>query len=121
MPPPSLLEQEVRLIAGHLEQNPASARRVPDSTARVRPKPKPAEDLPPLPAGTPDPTKKAIAEALETLTTGDNASTDSTRRAIAAALEEEDSSGTQPLDATRKILLEAKKEAEDAEAAEAKE
>ena len=99
MPPSSLLEQEVRLIAGHLEQNPASARRIPDSTARVRPKAKPAEESAPPLEGFPNPTQKAITEALE----------------------DADSSGTQVLDATRKILLEAKKEAEDAETEEAKE
>ena len=94
MPPTSLFEQEVSLLDGHLQQKPASARRVPDSTARARPKSKPVEDLPPLPEGTPDPTERAIAEALAGI----------------------DPAAPVPVDATQKILLEAKREAEAAAA-----
>jgi hypothetical protein len=113
IPSHALFREESALLTGQFEKA-AAAPRIPNSTAGFRPKPKPAEEPAPL-EGIPNPTQKAIEEALQNLETGD-APADSTQRAIAEALETMGQGTPATIDTTQKILQEARKEAQEAAA-----
>lgn len=76
------------------------------------PIPEVVEDLAPLPAGTPDPTRKAIEEAMKAAEAGGGPALDATKKAIEDAKREAGTAGVEVMDATKKAILEAKKEAE---------
>jgi len=81
-------------------------------SAAPTPTPVVAEDLAPLPTGTPDATRRAIEEAMKAGEVEKDQAIDPTKRAIEEAKKAAESAGSEVMDATKKAILEAKKEAE---------
>lgn len=115
IPSQALFREESALLTEQFAKA-AAAPRIPNSTAGFRPKPKPAEEAAPALEGIPNPTQKAIEEALQNLETDTDAPADSTQRAIAEALESVGEGTPATIDATQKILQEARKEVQEAAA-----